>query len=63
MAVPEEIRNVERPRNTIVIDNGTGCKRYAVIQRVGCRRENGRNLPVNGKTVGHIIDNVFVPGV
>ncbi len=62
MAVPEEIRAVKRPVNTIVIDHGgSGPCRYAVLERVGCKRVNGSNRPVTGGTVGHIINGVFVP--
>lgn len=62
MAVPEEIRRVKRPRNTVVVDRGgNGPKRWAVVERVGCRRVGGRNLPVDGKTVGHIIQGRYVP--
>ena len=62
MAVPEEIRKVERPKNTKVVDHGgTGLRRYAVIARTGCKRVDGKNIPVEGGTVGHIIDGRFVP--
>ena len=62
MAVPEEIRAVERPVNTVVVDHGgNGPRRWAVIQRVGCRRVNGSNRPVDGGTVGHIVGGRFVP--
>ena len=62
MAVPEEIRRVERPTNTVVVDRGgNGPKRYAVVERVGCRRVNGKNRPVDGRTVGHIICGRYVP--
>ncbi len=62
MAVPEEIRRVERPTNTVVVDRGgNGPKRYAVVERVGCRRVNGKNRPVDGRTVGHIISSGYVP--
>ena len=34
MSVPEEIRNVPRPKNTVVVDTKTnGRKRYAVRER------------------------------
>ena len=62
MAVPEEIRRVERPRNTVVVDRGgNGPRRFAVVKRVGCRRVGTRNVPVNGPTVGHIIAGRYVP--
>ena len=35
VAVPEEIRKVPRPKNTVVCDNGNGLKRYVVRQRAG----------------------------
>lgn len=63
MAVPEEIRAVERPANTVVVDNGRdGVKRWAVRER----KSNGAYVPgknpqpVNGKVIGHIIDFEFV---
>lgn len=61
MPIPVEILAVERPRNTVVIAYGKDKNLYAVRQRVGCRNENGRHLPVNGPTVGHIIDGRYVP--
>jgi transposase len=60
MAIPEEIRKVERPRNTIVVKRGNGRLKYAVVERVGCKRVGDSNIPVNGYTVGHIIDGAFV---
>ena len=36
MSVPEEIRKVKRPVNTVVVDSGSkGLKRYAVRKRKG----------------------------
>ena len=61
MAVPTEIRAVPRPKNTVVIAYGKDKNLYAVRQRVGCRNVDGRHLPVNGPTIGHIIDGVYVP--
>lgn len=63
MAVPESIRKVERPVNTIVEDSGRNTKyRYAVRQRGEIVYEKGKNpKPKNGKVIGHIIDGVFVP--
>ena len=44
MAVPEDIRKVERPANTIVQDSGRdGPKRYSVRVRVGSRYVPGGN--------------------
>jgi hypothetical protein len=35
MAIPVEIRSVERPKNTIVVKRGNGPLQYAVVERVG----------------------------
>ena len=48
MGVPEEIRRIKRPTNTIV-------------KRIGCKRRNGRNVPVNGPVIGHIENGAYVP--
>ena len=63
MAVPEAIRKVQRPINTIVTDNGReGPNRYAVRERAGTKYVAGSNpRPKNGKVIGHIIDGKFVP--
>lgn len=63
MAVPKEIRAVPRPKNTIVDDSGKdGLKRYAVRQRSSTKYVPGGNpQPRNGKVIGHIIDNKYVP--
>lgn len=63
MAVPADIRAVERPVNTIVDDNGReGPKRYAVRERSSSKYVPGGNpQPRNGKVIGHIIDHKFVP--
>ena len=63
MAVPADIRAVERPVNTIVEDSGhDGPKRYAVRQRSKIIYVAGKNpQPRNGKVIGHIIDHKFVP--
>jgi hypothetical protein len=60
MAIPEAIRKIERPRNTIVVKRGNGPRMYAVVERVGCRRVGDRNVPVNGCTIGYIIQGAFV---
>lgn len=57
MAVPAEIRAIERPKNTDVRKSGS---MWAVIEIVGCIRKNGKNQPVEGKVIGHIIDGKFV---
>ena len=62
MGVPEEIRKVERPKNTIVCDNGRdSIKRYAVRQRAGNEYVNGHSRPLNGSIIGHIINGKYVP--
>jgi len=63
MKVPDEIRNVERPVNTIVEYSGRdGPKRYSVRQRSSIKYIPGKNpQPHNGKVVGHIINYKFVP--
>lgn len=63
MAVPEEIRKVQRPKNTIVDDNGRESPlRYAVRERASTKYIPGGNpQPRNGRVIGHIIDDRFVP--
>lgn len=61
MPIPKEILAVSRPKNTVVIAYGKNKDLYAVRQRVGCRNDNGRHLPVNGPTIGHIVDFQYVP--
>lgn len=61
MPIPKEILAVPRPKNTVVIAYGKDRHLFAVRQRVGCRNDNGRHLPVNGPTIGHIIDGMYVP--
>ncbi len=57
MTVPEAIRNVERPPNTVVIPYGKNKDRYAVKARIGCDRVEGKRnpRPKTGPTVGHIV--------
>lgn len=63
MGVPKYIREVPRPTNTVVIDNGKdGPTRYAVRERSGVQYISGGNpRPKNGKVIGHIVDGVYVP--
>ena len=63
MAVPEFIRKVPRPVNTIVGDNGKdGPNRYPVRERISVKYVSGGNpQPKNGKVIGHIVDGVYVP--
>lgn len=60
MAIPDEIRKIKRPTNTVVVAYGKGKDKYAVRQRIGCKRVNGRNVPVTGPTIGHIVGGAFV---
>lgn len=61
--VPEEIRKVPRPINTIVVDtNRNSIKRFAVKSRKGIIYKKGKNpCPINGEVVGYIINGVYVP--
>ena len=63
MPVPETIRTVKRPINTIVDDNNrNGPLRYAVRERAGTKYIPGKNpQPHNGRVIGHIIKDKFVP--
>lgn len=63
MAVPESIRKVARPINTVVEDNKReGPKRYAVRERAYVKYVKGGNpQPRNGRIIGHIYEGVFVP--
>ncbi len=61
MPIPEEIRQVPRPVNTIVTAYGKNKDRYAVRQRIGCKYVDGKRKPVNGPTIGHIVDGRFIP--
>ena len=63
MGVPEAIRSVERPKNTVVDDSGReGVNRYSVRERSGIKYvKHGNPQPGNGKVIGHIIKGMFVP--
>lgn len=61
MPIPKDILAVSRPKNSVVVAYGKNKDRYSVRSRVGCRRFNGGNRPVNGPTIGHIIDGKYVP--
>lgn len=60
MGVPEEIRKIPRPVNTVVIAYGKNKDKYAVKSRIGCRSVNGKKIPVEGPIIGHIIDGKYV---
>lgn len=61
MPVPQHILDVERPKNSVVIVYGKNKNLYAVRQRVGCKNVNGRHVPINGPTIGHIVDGKYIP--
>lgn len=61
MPIPKDVLAVPRPTNSVVIAYGKNKDRFAVRSRVGCRRVNGKNHPVNGPTIGHIVDGRYVP--
>ena len=61
MPIPREILDVKRPTNTVVIRYGRDKNLYAVRQRIGCKNVNGRHVPINGPTIGHIIDGKYIP--
>lgn len=61
MPIPEEVRKVPRPVNTIVIAYGKNKDRYAVRKRIGCKYVDGKRKPVNGPTIGHIVDGRYIP--
>ena len=61
MGIPEEIRKVERPANTVVVAYGKEKDKYAVRSRIGCRNVDGRRVPVEGPIIGHIVDGRYIP--
>jgi len=61
MPIPQNILAVKRPVNTVVISYGKNNNLYAVRQRTGCKYVDGRRVPINGPTIGHIIDGEYMP--
>lgn len=61
MPIPKDILDVERPKNSIVIAYGKNKDRFAVRTRIGCKNVNGRHVPINGPTIGHIVNHQFIP--
>lgn len=64
MGVPKEIREVPRPVNTVVTDNGRNTPlRYSVRERASSGKYvPGKNpKPKNGRVIGHIIGFKYVP--
>lgn len=59
--IPADILAVERLKNTFVICYGKNKDLYAVREHLVFRYDHGRRIPINGKTIGHIIDDAFVP--
>ena len=62
MAVPQDIRAVPRPVNTIVDDSGRdGPKRFAVRQRASSKYVPGGNpQPRNGRVIGQFSASVLL---
>ena len=63
MGVPKEIREVPRPKNTIVQENRSqkGVI-YSVRKRDGYTiDEKGNPCPINSCVIGHIVDGKYVP--
>ena len=65
MGVPEAIRQVPRPKNTVVVETkASASKRYAVRERAGTVYKPGQNpQPRNGKIIGYIYNSKFVPKI
>ena len=61
MPIPREILDVKRPKNSVVICYGKNKDLFAVRQRVGCKNVDGRHVPVNGPTIGHIVNGEYIP--
>lgn len=61
--VPDDIKKVDRPRNTVVVDTGSkSSRRYAVRERSGYKKTCNNNAgPRNGKTIGYIVNGRYVP--
>lgn len=62
MKVPEEIRRIERPPNTIIYayHDTAGNVRYGVKER-SYWKEDGKQKQKDGATIGYIIDGKYVP--
>ena len=63
MKVPESIRKVKRPKNTVVIATSEkeGLKQYEVKERKKSVYRPGHNpMPVNGAVIGYIYDGRFI---
>lgn len=59
MTVPEEIRKIERPVNTIVYKIKDEI--YGVRERAGLKYSStGKPQLINGKVIGHIIDGKYI---
>lgn len=61
MAVPQVVREVPRPKNTVVIPYGKDKAGFAVRSRTGCKYKDGKRYPVNGPIIGYIIGMQYVP--
>ena len=61
MAVPEHIRKVSRPTNTVVVDTKSNSPlRYIVRSRLKSVYKDGRATPRNGPVIGYIYHGRFV---
>jgi len=62
MGIPEEIRRIPRPKNTVVVFSGhSGARQYAVRERAGLRYgAKGNPQPINGRVIGHIVNGQFI---
>ncbi len=59
MSVPESIRKVERPTNSIVYKIKEGV--YGVRERAGVKyNSKGKPQPINGRVIGHIINEKYI---
>lgn len=61
MPISKAVLAVERPTNSVVLAYGKNKDLYAVRQRIGCKRVDGRNIPITGPTIGHIVNFKYVP--
>ena len=62
LMVPDSVKKVPRPTNTVVVDTGSkGARRYAVRCRSGYSLTVNNNPgPRNGKTIGYIVSGRFI---
>ncbi len=65
MSVPEDIRAVPRPTNSVVFNSGSnGPKQYYVRMHNGYKHVEGKpSQPTFGPVIGYIINHQFVQTV